>query len=167
MKKLLTLLLSFNLLAATACTTFFIKDGKVNEERLNMVTAWAETAVTNMVKRNAKTETEKQSFLVVAESIDLIIDANEYSPEETLVIIQDYVIDRGYEDQLTLVMVGLENVLNIYTRFYEKNLSNNEDLSFYVFSRFLIAIQTGIRNSFDEELVRGVAELPETLAVIE
>lgn len=167
MKKLLVILLSFNLLAATACTTFFLKDGKVNEERLNMVTTWVETIIKDVVNRNAKTEIEKQAFLVAAESIDLIIDANEYSPEETLIVIQDYVIDRGYEDQLQLVVFGLESVLNVYKRFYEKNLSNNEELSFYVFSRFLLAIQTGIRESFDEELVRGAVELPETLTVIE
>ncbi|MCH8476283.1 MAG: hypothetical protein LAT55_13765 [Opitutales bacterium] len=157
-----------NLLAATACTSLFLQpDGSVNYDRLFTVISWVSTTASHITRSNADTDGREQVFLLVAESIDAVIEKDAYEPEILRSTIHNYVEDRNYGDHILLVDDALNSILLVYSNFYDENIDGSDDVRFYVYSKFLEGIQTGIRNALIEQPVGSYPEFPSTLRVIE
>ena len=173
MKRFFTILITTaaSFIILPGCLSVFIDEtGKIDETRLTQITSWVNSASQTTASVYATNETRRNSLLIFAEGIDLIVAAEDYEPEILLITLNDYLVDRGKENFQEISNVTLKTILSLYRSFYKSNQSDNKKLSNEVYRRFLVAMQTGIYTALEfgdsEEIEIQTTVLPEDLTVI-
>lgn len=110
------------LLLGAGCQHFQDADGNIDEVRLAQITGITRAAVSITVNEVAGNDVNKrQAFVIAANAIDLVIDAENFNPDEVKTLINSTLASSNLSQYSPVVELGIALALDVYTAFYKAN----------------------------------------------